>query len=250
MTALSERQFAEIRALLGDARPATGELLTAFAEQIRDRREHDHGSAGPDWDWFCLNVSGWLGDKAPTVLRRLLDAEAEIEQPRAELATARADRDAEIIAWLVKKAGEYGSTRGRQESTGDVLCRMADKISRGAVRPAAGAGSVVADPMSSDLTVWRAWYGDPGHPGETLDHYRVLADATDRVHRALADEKNERAPEELQTTPADIAARAIWHPTGSPAGSRECWLINADGGSHATRFLVSPVTVLGRGGAR
>ncbi|MFE2936694.1 hypothetical protein [Streptomyces sp. NPDC059278] len=46
-----------------------------------------------------------------------------------------ADRDAQIIAWLLKKAGEYrGLPRSRQESAADAIARMADKISRGAVR--------------------------------------------------------------------------------------------------------------------
>ncbi|MFI2081513.1 hypothetical protein ACH43Y_14335 [Streptomyces rubiginosohelvolus] len=47
-----------------------------------------------------------------------------------------AERDAQIIEWLVKKAGEYrGLPRYRQEDTGDVIARLADKMSRGAVRP-------------------------------------------------------------------------------------------------------------------
>jgi hypothetical protein len=85
---LSAEQRAAIESLLGDAQPAADSLLLSFAEQIRDRREHDHDS-GPDWDWFCLNSSGWLGDKAPTVLRRLLDAEAQAERWQTTAASWR-----------------------------------------------------------------------------------------------------------------------------------------------------------------
>lgn len=49
-----------------------------------------------------------------------------------------AERDAEIIAWLGKKAKEYRSDPERRESAGDAIERMASKISRGAVRAAAG----------------------------------------------------------------------------------------------------------------
>lgn len=46
------------------------------------------------------------------------------------------ERDAQIIAWLCKKAGEYRSTRSRQHALqADAIDTMADKLSRGAVRP-------------------------------------------------------------------------------------------------------------------
>lgn len=47
-----------------------------------------------------------------------------------------AERDAQIVAWLLKKAGEYQASPDRRESQADVLRRMASKISRGAVRVA------------------------------------------------------------------------------------------------------------------
>ncbi|MEU2135332.1 hypothetical protein [Streptomyces sp. NPDC018352] len=71
---------------------------------------------------------------------QLLTAERDALRARvAELEAAEsktvADRDAQIIAWLVKKAGEYrGLPRSRQESAADAIARMADKLSRGAVR--------------------------------------------------------------------------------------------------------------------
>lgn len=70
-----------IAGLLGDALPATTGLLMSFSEAIRDRREHDHTSQREDW--FCLNLSAYMGERMAPVLRRLLDAEAEIDRLRA-----------------------------------------------------------------------------------------------------------------------------------------------------------------------
>lgn len=108
-TELTDEQRAVIAELIGNARPATDQLLLEMAQQIRDRREHDH-STGADWDWYCLNASGWLGDKAPTVLRRLLDAEARVAELESRGARYR-------IAW--------GMARTRAISTGGAADRYA-----------------------------------------------------------------------------------------------------------------------------
>jgi len=46
-----------------------------------------------------------------------------------------AERDAQIIAWLEKKAREEGFSNRENRARADVLYRMANKLSRGAVRP-------------------------------------------------------------------------------------------------------------------
>jgi hypothetical protein len=123
VTALTEQQRAAIAALLGDAKPATDSLLLSVAEQIRDRREHDHESAGPDWDWYCLNASGWLGDKAPTVLRRLLEAEARVAAletaAAADLTVYRASHDSIVIGHYrtAQVAREHCTAYAKQEHT-------------------------------------------------------------------------------------------------------------------------------------
>ncbi|MGW4834701.1 hypothetical protein [Streptomyces globisporus] len=48
---------------------------------------------------------------------------------------AIAERDAQIIEWLAKKAHEEGTSNKERRTRADVLFRMADKLSRGAVRP-------------------------------------------------------------------------------------------------------------------
>lgn len=46
-----------------------------------------------------------------------------------------AERDTQTIEWLEKKAQEEGRANRDSRNRGDVLTRMADKLSRGAVRP-------------------------------------------------------------------------------------------------------------------
>lgn len=48
---------------------------------------------------------------------------------------AIAERDAQIIEWLEKKAHEEGTSNKERRARAGVLYRMADKLSRGAVRP-------------------------------------------------------------------------------------------------------------------
>lgn len=79
-----------IAALIGDAKPATDRLLMSFGESVRDRREHEH----PTWeDLYCANLAAYMGERMGPVLRRLLDAEAEVVRVRAELDAARNDRE-------------------------------------------------------------------------------------------------------------------------------------------------------------
>lgn len=159
---LPPEQRAQVAELIGNARPTTNHLLLEMAQQIRDRREHDHSTAA-DWDWYCLNASGWLGDKAPTVLRRLLDAEArvaelehyrsafEAQQARAEtldrlLRTAQ-DRVAELEAErekLVRWHGEDSKTINRlvariERHRARLVALQNDALSmRGSLAPADG----------------------------------------------------------------------------------------------------------------
>lgn len=81
---LTAEQLVEITAHLGVARPATTDLILSIGQSIAERREHEHPRLVEDF--FCANLSGWMGDRMPTVLRRLLDAEADNAQLRARIA--------------------------------------------------------------------------------------------------------------------------------------------------------------------
>ncbi|GHG15485.1 hypothetical protein ACFFSH_40245 [Streptomyces filamentosus] len=49
-------------------------------------------------------------------------------------AEALAERDAQTVSWLGKKAGEFGRSNRENRAASDAVARMADKLSRGAVR--------------------------------------------------------------------------------------------------------------------
>lgn len=96
---LTKEQRETLAKQLGDAHPARAELVVSFGQAVRDRREHQH----PTWeDLFCANLNSWMGERTAPVLRRLLDAEAEIERLRDELAEEKADRHPLLRCLIVK----------------------------------------------------------------------------------------------------------------------------------------------------
>jgi hypothetical protein len=92
---LSAERLAQIASLIGDAKPATDELLVSFGKSVRDRREHDHATQHEDW--FCMNLAAYMGERMGPVLRRLLDAEARVaELEQAKRNARRAGFEAAI----------------------------------------------------------------------------------------------------------------------------------------------------------
>lgn len=84
---LSPEQRAAISAQLGDAKAARNSLLESFSTSIRDRAQHDHALQREDW--FCLNLSAYMGERMAVVLRRLLDAESDAARYRTAWRRAR-----------------------------------------------------------------------------------------------------------------------------------------------------------------
>lgn len=78
---------AELAELIGTAKPATDRLLQQLAQSVRDRSEHDHTTQREDW--FCMNLTSFMGERMGPVLRRLLDAEARAERYRIAWGMAR-----------------------------------------------------------------------------------------------------------------------------------------------------------------
>lgn len=77
---LSPENRAALAELIGAAtRPAATDLLLRLGHTVKDCRTHDHGMGG---DLFCGNQHGWMGERIALVMRRLLDAEAAVEQAR------------------------------------------------------------------------------------------------------------------------------------------------------------------------
>lgn len=77
---MTPEQRAALAQQLGDAQPARTELLASFGESVQNRAEHDHTTQREDW--YCLNLAAYMGERMAPVLRRLIDAEAEIERYR------------------------------------------------------------------------------------------------------------------------------------------------------------------------
>ncbi|MGQ4733396.1 hypothetical protein ACUN3E_37780 [Streptomyces sp. Ju416(a)] len=79
-------------------------------------------------------IAGLLWWSVPSSTNEGAKAEAEALLDAYRLAVI-AERDAQIIEWLTKKAHEEGTSNKERRTRADVLFRMADKLSRGAVRP-------------------------------------------------------------------------------------------------------------------
>jgi hypothetical protein len=69
-----------------------------------------------------------------------------------------AERDAQIIAWLEKKAGEEGGSNKERRARAAAIACMADKLSRGAVRPPLSRGPDMSaeDTLSAVRTALQA----------------------------------------------------------------------------------------------
>ncbi|WP_216588543.1 hypothetical protein [Streptomyces brasiliscabiei] len=106
---LTPEQREALANLLGeDAKPAEIGLVLSLGESVRDAREHDHTTQREDW--FCMNLTSFMGIRMAPMLRRLIDAEAEVERLRTE-------RDRYRTAW--------GRARTRAISTGGAADRYA-----------------------------------------------------------------------------------------------------------------------------
>jgi hypothetical protein len=99
---LTPEQRATLAEQLGDAKPARAGLLMSFGKSVQDRRDHDHTTQREDW--YCLNLAAYMGERAAPVLRRLLDAEAEIDRLSDELAEVKAERNPLLRCLIVKAA--------------------------------------------------------------------------------------------------------------------------------------------------
>lgn len=84
---MTPEQRANLAEQLGDAQPARTELLVSFGESVRNRAEHDHKTQREDW--YCLNLSSYMGERIAPVLRRLINAESDADRYRTAWRLAR-----------------------------------------------------------------------------------------------------------------------------------------------------------------
>ncbi|MDX3831342.1 hypothetical protein [Streptomyces europaeiscabiei] len=93
---LTPEQRTALASFIGeDAKPAEIGLVLSLGESVRDAREHDHTTQREDW--FCMNLTSFMGERMGPVLRRLLDLEAEQQTLNEALSNAaeklRADQE-------------------------------------------------------------------------------------------------------------------------------------------------------------
>ncbi|MFM9462811.1 hypothetical protein ACKI1K_08145 [Streptomyces scabiei] len=84
---LNADQRGRIADLLGAAKPAQDRLVEVLAVSVRDCAQHDHTSQREDW--YCQNLRSFCGERMGPVLRRLLEAEAELERLTVEVGELR-----------------------------------------------------------------------------------------------------------------------------------------------------------------
>lgn len=88
--ALETEQAALLAELIGDVQPARVPVLLDLGESVRDRRDHDHASQNEDW--YCANLTAYMGERMGAVLRRLLNSEAQAARLAARVAELEAER--------------------------------------------------------------------------------------------------------------------------------------------------------------
>ncbi|MEV0915459.1 hypothetical protein AB0I93_14460 [Streptomyces sp. NPDC049967] len=105
-----------------------------------------------------------------------------------------AERDAQIIAWLEKKAREQGTSNKDSRVRRTAIYRMADKLSRGAVRPPlSGAPTPPQENYPGELAMLRGLLGvlrAVAKHGDMAEVQRLLAEHTADEQAAYAEEKD------------------------------------------------------------
>lgn len=105
-----------------------------------------------------------------------------------------AERDAQIIAWLEKKAAEEGTRNKDSRLRATTIYRLADKLSRGAVRPPLSSADAItltdAETYPGELAMLRGLLGvlraTAKHgPDNMAEVRRLLAEHTSDEQAAL-----------------------------------------------------------------
>lgn len=92
-----------------------------------------------------------------------------------------ADRDAQIVVWLAKKAREEGTSNKERRTRADAIYRMADKLSRGAVRPPLSKGP---DTSEADKLRLRIDELERAYTFDTAALKKRVAELEQRLHDA------------------------------------------------------------------
>lgn len=134
------------------------------------------------------------------------DARTLVDRHHAEVT---AYRDAQIIAWLEKKAREEGTSNKDSRLRATAIYRMADKLSRGAVRPPlSGAPTPPQENYPGELAMLRGLLGvlrAVAQHGDMAEVQRLLSEHAADEQAAYAEEKGTATSAATSTPlPAEI----------------------------------------------
>ncbi|MEU1761182.1 hypothetical protein [Micromonospora sp. NPDC005652] len=87
---------AELLALRADGQA----LVTTLSEAVEQVRGHDHPQHGGDL--YCLNLTSFMGDRMPSVLRMLAAERAEVDRLAQEANRVRREAAAMASAWRLR----------------------------------------------------------------------------------------------------------------------------------------------------
>jgi hypothetical protein len=186
---MTSEQREALSKLLGDAQPARTELIQSLGKSVVDRREHEH----PKWeDFFCLNLSSYIGERMAPVLRRLIDAERDADRYRTAWGMAR------TRALSAGGAADRYAARARELQTAlqDLLPTViGGQIERSSIR---------AEVLREAIDFFRSWTGPDGVPIELLG----MASVIERLEQLASVEK---ATPTDEATPADLTVYRASH---------------------------------------
>lgn len=153
-------------------------LCSAWPESCVSSGDYFAGA----WDTAAFGIGmaavigTWESMRVPAEADELVRLRARVAELEAERVRLVADRDAQIIAWLGKKAHEYGYSNATKRAQADAVARMADKLRRGAVPPpeaAAAAELVRADHYKDAARLLE----DTGQDDDAVNFLDLQADA-------------------------------------------------------------------------
>lgn len=163
-------EHATIVALIGNAKPARDGLLVQLAESVRDRREHDHSTQREDW--YCMNLTSFMGERMGPVLRRLLDAEARVAELEAERHTtneALDDAVTELRTSYAERARRETHPGRRQAWRMLAQCDESERVANALLTPEAARS---ADKLTRMLAPTQALQLEDPHDSPLHRDYR------------------------------------------------------------------------------
>lgn len=95
----ADNALAEIREANGAHLPASDRLIAELAAVVQDLRQHEQSGSARPGDIYSSNLHGWMGERMPMVLARMINREAELAEANAKLKIAEGqaqDLDAKL----------------------------------------------------------------------------------------------------------------------------------------------------------